>query len=340
MKRSLLFYFLLLSVYTLKAQDASSNNLINTLKDRISLSGYAQVGYTYDDAQEADNTFEVKRAILMTRGNITDKWSAYFMYSFARTGKILEAYTEYHFLPQLTARIGQFKTRYTIENQISPCFAELINGSSQAVRYLAGVNGSDPLYGATTGRDMGLLIYGELFNNLMDYNFAVMNGQGINLNDKNSQKDIVGSLMVNPLKCLSVGASFIKGKGCAIAASATNPGIAPGESYTRNRWSAGAVIRTKPVNIRTEYLAGKDGEIKSEGYYATLSAHVLPKFDIIASYDFFNKNQNLPDEQTNYAAGIQYWFYPKCRLQAQYTYCNRDKGENSNLLQAQLQVRF
>ena len=31
-------------------------------------------------------------------------------YSFANTGKILEAYTEYRFLPQLTARIGQFKT--------------------------------------------------------------------------------------------------------------------------------------------------------------------------------------------------------------------------------------
>ena len=34
------------------------------------------------------------------------------------------------------------------------------------------------------------------------------------------------------------------------------------------------------------------------------------------------------------AAGYTY------RLQAQYTYCNRHKGENSNLLQAQLQVRF
>ena len=54
----------------------------------------------------------------------------------------------------------------------------------------------------------------------------------------------------------------------------------------------------------------------------------------------FNKNKTISDKQTNYVAGVQYWFYPKCRLQAQYTYCNRHKGENSNLLQAQLQVRF
>ena len=52
MKRILLSCFLLLSVYTLRAQDACLNDVVNTLKERISLAGYAQVGYTYDDAGE------------------------------------------------------------------------------------------------------------------------------------------------------------------------------------------------------------------------------------------------------------------------------------------------
>lgn len=341
MKRILLSCFLLLSVYTLKAQDACLNDVVNTLKERISLAGYAQVGYTYDDAGEkASNTFDLKRVIFMARGKITDKWSCYFMYSFANTGKILEAYTEYQFLPQLTARIGQFKTMYTIENPMSPCFVELINCYSQAVNYLAGINGSDPLYGSNSGRDMGLLIYGDLFKKKVSYNLAVMNGQGINLKDKNNHKDIVGSLMVHPLDWLSVGGSFIKGKGCAVAVSSVNPDIAAGDSYVRNRWSAGATIQTKPVSLRTEYLAGKDGHIKSDGYYATASVHVFPKFDVIASYDYFNKDKAQDYKQSNYVAGVQWWFYPKCRLQAQYTYCDPHKGESSNLLQAQLQVRF
>ena len=316
MKRILLSCLLLLSIHTLKAQDTRLNNVVNTLKERITLAGYAQVGYTYDDAGEkASNTFDLKRAIFMARGKITDKWSCYFMYSFANTGKILEAYTEYRFLPQLTARIGQFKTMYTIENPMSPCFVELINCYSQAVNYLAGINGSDPLYGSNSGRDMGILIYGDLFKKKLSYNLAVMNGQGINLKDKNNQKDIV-------------------------AASSVNPDIAIGDSYTRNRWSAGATIQTKPVSLRTEYLAGKDGHVKSDGYYATASVHVLPKFDIVASYDYFNKDKAQDYKQSNYVAGVQWWFYPKCRLQAQYTYCDPHKGENSNLLQAQLQVRF
>lgn len=341
MKRILLSCFLLLSAFVLKAQDVCLNDVVNTLKERITLSGYAQVGYTYEDADEkTSNTFDIKRVIFMARGKITDKWSCYFMYSFANTGKILEAYTEYQFLPQLTARIGQFKTMYTIENPMSPCFVELINCYSQSVSYLAGINGSDPLYGSTSGRDMGVLIYGDLFDKYLSYNLAVMNGQGINLKDKNNQKDIVGSLMVNPLKWLSVGGSFVTGKGCAVAASSINPDIAVGENYTRNRWSAGATIQTKPVSLRTEYLAGKDGHVKSDGYYATASVHVLPKLDVVASYDYLNKNKAVADKQSNYVAGVQWWFYPKCRLQAQYTFCDPHEGGHSNLLQAQVQVRF
>lgn len=88
--RRILLSCILLSATTciLKAQDACLNDVVNTLKDRISLSGYAQVGYTYDDAGEGtSNTFDIKRVIFMARGKITDKWSAYFMYSFANTGK-------------------------------------------------------------------------------------------------------------------------------------------------------------------------------------------------------------------------------------------------------------
>ncbi len=345
MKKTLITLLLLALTATLaQAQEENKNNVnkvVNTLKDRLTLEGYAQLAYTYDDTEGAKaNTFEVKRAIMMVRGKITDKWSCYFMYSFANTGKILEAYTEYKFLPELTVRVGEFKTMFSFENPMSPCNLELINCNSQAVNYLSGYDGSDPLYGSHTGRDIGLLVYGDLFDKLITYNVGLMNGQGINRKDANNQKDIVGSLLVNPTSWLSVGGSFIKGKGCAVATSAVNPDIAVGQNYDRNRWAAGAKLHCKPIDIRTEYLHGKDGNVRSDGYYLTLSAHVLPSFDIIASYDYFNRNKTLEDKQTNYVAGVQWWFYPKCRLQLQYTYRDPKLRDASNLVQAQVQVRF
>lgn len=343
----LLSFICLLFMQSIWAQEKQEGKalgtVVNTLKEHLTLEGYAQVGYSYDDSgNEKTNSFDIKRAILMLRGKITDRWSCYFSYNFANTGKILEVYTEYTFLPQLTVRVGQFKTMFTFENPMSPCSMELINVYSQATNYLAGYNGSDPLYGSNAGRDLGLMIYGDLFKNrLLSYKLAVMNGQGINKKDGNNQKDIVGTLLLNPLHWLSVGGTFSKGKGCAVAVSDINPEIGVGDNYTRNRWSVGAIVKSQYLDLRTEYLQGKDGHVKSEGFYATLSAHVLPRFDVVASYDYFDKNRSSNvDEQTNYVAGVQWWFYPKCRLQLQYTYCNRHHADHSNLLQTQIQVRF
>lgn len=338
MQKTLIFILTLIMTGNLIAQE-TLNKVVNTLKDRISLSAYTQLGYTYNDAISPNNTFDIKRIIFMADGKITDQWSCYFMYDFAAGGTLLEVYTDYKFLPELTARMGQFKTPYTIENLLSPSTVELINCYSQSVCYLAAINGSDQLCSSNGGRDIGLMIYGDLFENLLTYKLAVMNGQGINTKDKNSRKDVVGYLMANPMKWLSVGGSFIKGKGYAMGESPIT-GIHLGEVYNRNRWSVGAVLTAPTASLRTEYMEGKDGTVKSNGFYATGCAQVLPKLDVIASFDYFDKNTEVGNKQTNYVAGLQYWFYPKCRLQAQYTRQEPKDGEGSNLVQAQIQVRF
>lgn len=347
MRRTLILFsavvFGMLSMQnTLTAQEKTPlNQVVNTLKDRISLAGYAQLGYTYDDAIKADNTFDIKRIIFMAHGKITDRWTCDFMYDFYSGGTLLEVYTDYRILPGLTARIGEFKIPYTIENELSPSTVELINCYSQSVCYLAGVTGSDRCFGPTSGRDIGAMVHGKLFRDFLQYKFAVMNGQGINLKDKNSQKDVIGNLMISPLKWLSIGGSFIRGTGYAMEDSEYT-GIKAGENYAKKRWSIGGVIANSTFNLRSEYLAGKDRDVKSEGFYATGSMRVLRNFDLIASYDYFNPNKATNFKQNNYIAGVQYWFYPKCRLQAQYTFCDKkgDGLKDSNLIQAQIQVRF
>lgn len=342
MKKKLTTCLLLLSVAGfLGAQEKTADKVMNTLKERLTVEGYSQLAYTYDDTEGAKaNTFEVKRAILMLRGKVTDRWSVYFSYNFANTSRILEVYTEYKFMPELSVRLGEFKTMFTFENPMSPCNTELINVYSQATNYLTGNDSSDPLYGGNAGRDIGLMVYGDLFDKLFNYKLAVMNGQGINKKDGNNQKDIVGTLIANPTGWLAIGGTFVKGTGHAVGTSAINPDIQVGDNYTRNRWSAGAMLKFRPVDIRTEYLHGKDGNVRSDGYYAVASVHVCPKIDVIAAVDYFNRHKALKDWQANYVIGAQWWFYPKCRLQLQYTYRDPHLREASNLLQTQVQVRF
>ena len=80
---SMIAFTLLSMQNTLTAQEKTPlNQVVNTLKERISLAGYAQLGYTYDDAANPDNTFDIKRIIFMAHGKITDRWTCDFMYDF------------------------------------------------------------------------------------------------------------------------------------------------------------------------------------------------------------------------------------------------------------------
>jgi hypothetical protein len=142
-----------------------------------------------------------------------------------------------------------------------------------------------------------------------------------------------------------------KGKGHAIGEAEWNPDIKEGDDYRRDRFSAGAEYKVgsyaagkykeaRPLSLRGEYLNGKDGNVTSQGAYLTACVPVTQGMDIIASGDWFDRNTRMKYDQTQVTAGIQYWFYKKCRLQVQYTRTWSQYQKDYNNLQAQLQVAF
>ena len=57
------------------------------------------------------------------------------------------------------------------------------------------------------------------------------------------------------------------------------------------------------------------------------AAYVYYKISTLSPlFDYFNPNKAADFKQNNYIAGLQYWFYPRCRVQAQYTFCDK-KGD-------------
>ena len=328
------------------------------LKDftsRITLNGYAQGGWSYQDINgKATNAYNLKRTLLWAKARITDRWSFMFMHDFSSC--VQEYYTDYRITKDnsLTVRFGQFKHSYSMENPLSPTQLELIDIYSQAVLYLAG-EGPDPLNGVNYGRDMGLELYGELAKGAIRYNLALMSGQGINRRDLNNQKDFIAKLEVRPMDGLRIVASGYLGTGCAVNTAAWNPDIKVGDNYKRDRYSVGAEFKTapyspakykeaRPASIRAEWLGGKDGEVGSMGGYVTTAIPVYDALDIVASGETFDRNTKVDGwDQTNLTIGIQYWFYKKCRVQLQYTRClcgENISTKDYNWLQAQMQVAF
>jgi predicted porin len=200
--------------------------------------------------------------------------------------------------------------------------------------------------GVQYGRDLGLAIFGETNDGKFRYEAQVMNGQGINKKDGNKEKDFIGRLEYRPVKGLNLVATGQIGRGHAIANSPYNPDIHDGDNYKRNRWTVGFDYKSKDFNVHGEYLEGKDGNATSRGAYVTGAVPLYKGLEFVGSYDFFNFNTNLGMDQHKAIAGLQYWFFKKCRFQVQYVYKSAYVANGvfthgaSHQVMAQMQVRL
>lgn len=333
----------------------SETDWMKDFTSRITLNGYAQGGWAYQDPNgQKTNAYNLKRTLLWAKARITDRWSFLFMHDFSSV--VQEFYTDYRISndKSLTVRLGQFKHSYSMENPLSPTMLELIDVYSQAVLYLAG-EGPDPLNGVNYGRDQGLMVYGDVLNNVLHYELALMSGQGINRKDQNNQKDFIAKLEVRPTAGLRLVASGYLGTGNAVGTARWNPDINVGDNYKRNRYSVGAEYKTnayagskfkeaRPASVRAEWLGGEDGDVGSRGGYVTTCIPLVDALDLVASGETFDRNTKTDGwDQTNLTIGLQYWFYKKCRMQLQYSRClcgENISSKDYNWLQAQVQVAF
>ena len=337
-----------------ETNDKDTKYWASTVASRLKVAGYAQAGYTatIPEHGENSNTFEMKRVILMVGAEITPQFYAFFMHEF-KSKNMQEYYMEYRPSKAFNLRFGQSKTELSIENPMSPTVLESIGPMSQGVSWLCG---ADPLADNPSGRDLGLMAYGDVFNNKLRYVVEVVNGGQINTSDKNNQKNVIAKLEYKVVPNFHISLSGQKGYGYAVNNSLYNTTVKLNDTYTQNRYAFGMEWKSKVTGtdyyknrcamVRTEMLGGKDGDCNSFGAYISSAIPVYKGLDIVAMADYMNYNTDAKLQKTNLMAGIQYWIFKKCRLQAQYTYSIKSdamkaiQGDNVNTLQAQVQVSF
>ena len=340
---------------TTGTKDTKENKVLRFLSEKVSVSGYAQTGYQYDTYDMAHggafNRFNLYRAMFIADIKPVKHLDLYFMADVSKF-KLHELYIRYSLSDAFYIRLGQYKTPFTIESNMSPSVLEIIKGA-QAVQYLAGIDGSDICFGGGAGRDLGIEIGGAFLKtgkdnrNLFEYRAGVFNGEPINTAETNNRKDVVASLAIRPASPLKLHGSIYIGEGTAKKDSPYGS-FKEGDTYKRNRWSTGLELKTGPIYLRSEYMEGQDATVKSRGAYATLTGSPVKFLDIVASVDYLDRNIAMHDWQCNYIIGLQWNIYRKCRLQAQYVYQQRShdsKGiyngiPSSHMFITQLQVGF
>lgn len=300
-------------IETLKSRQSTFDKILSHLPR---LSGYIQLGYEWS---EGASDFFVKRARVDFQGDISPKIDYRLQLEFA-SPKIVDIYLRFKPLQALNVQVGQFKVPFSIENtHYVPLKFEFIE-YSMAVCRLMGFN--DVCGVNATGRDLGAQLYGGFIErdgySVLNYNFGVFNGEGINAKDKNKSKDVVARLTIQPLRALTLAGYYYWGE--------------VGETYNeRSRYGGGLCYDDGRWIARGEYIAGTTGFVSentsvygtfdSDGYYVMAGCWATPEWLPAVRFEQFNEVSGLSaSRQTNYTAGVTYQPFKQLRCQLNYTY--------------------
>lgn len=310
-------------------------HVLNKIKRHLDISGYGQVGYEWSN--DGTSSFYIRRARVSLSGEIFKGRAGSSDYrlqlDFAGSPKILDIYVRYRPFNELGIQMGQFKIPVSIENtDYSPLKLEFID-YSLAVQRLVRMSGDEISGIFSSGRDLGLQLYGGFVDrggyNLISYNLAVFNGNGINLRDDNKSKDVVGRLMVRPVKDLVIAGYYQFGEGTYTYGEDTFG------SYARlRRYGGGISYDCRDFFVRSEYIGGVTGPLLSEGAYAAAGYKFLGKGSVVARFDYFDNDKRDNQYEFNYTVGLNYRPWKFLRLQLNYTlqqYCNFGEGNIHSL---------
>lgn len=259
-------------------------------------------------------------------------------------------FLEWRKYTELRVKIGQYKRAFGLENPMNPWDVGC-GDYSQLTNKLAGYN--DYIGAETTsngGRDQGLQLQGDLFPTkggfrLLHYQLMVANGQAINASDANSQKDLLGTLQLQPVKGLVVGVFGWTGNFTA----------ANGVTVKRNRYMFSTKYEKNDWTLRAEYAHSTGHKVsdwqengtwkgrgRADAWYATVGVPCTPWLKTYLKYDVYRDDATWGTTKTIYSLAPNIQLHKNLMFQPQLNFVHDRTLAKSDYCQLWLEtyVRF
>jgi len=173
---------------------------------KLRLGGYLQTRYSaFESDTPLNDQFSLKRARLETNVSLMDNYDLKFQLELNDTStapassptasstsstlsnvRLKDGYIDVHYIPEAQVRIGQYKVPFSWENLQSPKYFDFVDFSMAVDSMRFG------------GRDIGIMVHGKLFDDVLQYQLAVLNGSGENTGDNSTEKDLDARVALCP----------------------------------------------------------------------------------------------------------------------------------------------
>jgi hypothetical protein len=314
--------------------------------DGVSVFGFLQPQFETKFLKDGpEHSFTFNRARIGVTGNVPYD-VVYYAVLEASAFKdehpfLLDAFVSYQRFSFAKLSIGQFKSPFTLEMG-TPCHELHTINRTMAVNNLV-----------SPDRDIGVMLFGSIKDNLLSYSFALTNGTGKGVFDNNNGKTFHSRVVVAPLKFMKLGGGIQYGTHPSVVADAT-------EEDQRFRWAADIQLKHKNFDLIGEFISGSDkgsytvgggcggdvtvieGDLKRSGYYVTAMYKTQWNFQPVFRYELWNTDRDTKNRGEHVMAlGFNYWLNDWSRIQVNYLYKAEERIEikNDELL-IQFQVVF
>jgi len=325
-------------------------------EEGVNIVGFVQPQFEYypsscdaRDYLDSYNTFSFFRARLGVVGEVPYDISYYFVMEFGpfMAGEppyMLDAFITYTRYPFANISLGQFKYPFSMERNTS------CSGLHTVMRSMVVDN-------LVLDRDMGVLALGTITEGL-DYRFAVMNGAGLNTEDDNNGKDIVGRLIYTPVEYLTLGGGFASGNSQAVDGDGD---VVKGEpDFTSKRYGGDFEFRYADFLAQGEYIYGKDdggswegggcsgdpvfvlGSVERDGFFITALYTTKWNLEPVFKYERWDPDTKTEEDMEHaYTFGLNYFMNDWTRLQINYVRKIEDytPALENDVMYVQMQVK-
>ena len=340
-----------LTVMPAMAEETQYGRKVTDFTTGPKIGGYFIGKYTYtsQNGQNGGNGFSQRLFRMYVDGTIlTD-----FKYRVQIQGNnaafhMKDYFVEWTHWKEFSVKVGQYKRAFLFENPYNPWDVGF-GDYSQIIKKFSGMGDYCGEAGSNGGRDQGIQIQGDVLPmgdgayRLIHYQLQLMNGQGINAADANSTKDIIGTLQVQPIKDLYIGAFAWKGNYTVGGVTVDRNRWAVSAKYEHNSWSARAEYANSKGHKISEYNGDGtfSGAGKADGWYAAVGAPVNDWFKVYAKYDVYRDQASKESMHTMYSVAPNFQIHKNLMLQLQYNFVQDKPTEsNWNEVWAEFYVRF
>ena len=279
---------------------------------------YIIAGYKYSDLnpQTFGDGFDCRLIRAYVDGSIFNDFK--YRIQFQANGEkphVKDYYIEWARFREFSVKLGQFKRAFTFENPMNPWDVG-VGDFSFLVKMMAGMG--DRLGEANMGgRDQGIQIQGDLFPVLNDsyrvlhYQLGLYNGQGINKKDENKQKDLIGTIQVQPIKGLYLGVFGWMGTWNNGTEDLYRERLSYGLKFDRNNWT-----------VRAEYAHAIAREAeqsgKADALYVTAGIPCTNWLKLYLKWDEFRADGTADTSHDMYSACVNFRLHKNLNFQLEY----------------------